>query len=207
MNVEPTVDPPLLVIGTHNAKKGVELVELLAPHGVAVQTLAAFPEAVEVDETGATFAENARLKATEQAKALRCWVLADDSGLEVDALDGAPGVYSARFAGPACDDQANNRLLLEKLRATPAQRRGAQFVCSVALADPAGTVRAEASGLCRGRVLEALHGENGFGYDPLFLVREYHLTFGQLGREVKRTLSHRARALRAILPSVLSLVR
>ncbi len=198
---------PLLVVGTHNRKKGAELVELLAPHRVRVHTLADMSGAIEVDETGETFAENARLKAAEQAIALGHWVLADDSGLEVVALNGAPGVYSARFAGPACDDNANNRLLLERLEGVPAAMRTAQFVCSVALADPIGVIRAEASERCRGRVVEALHGDQGFGYDPLFLIREYHQTFGQLGREVKRTISHRARALRAVLPQVLALVR
>lgn len=197
---------PELVIGTYNAKKGEELARELTPHGIAVRTLADVPGAIEVDEHGQTFAENARLKATQQARNLRAWVLADDSGIEIDELDGAPGVYSARFAGPACDDEANNRLLLEKLAGLPPQRRGARYYCHAALADPAGEVRAEATGECRGRIVESPRGSHGFGYDPLFELREYHRTFGELGPAVKRALSHRSRAMRAILPEIVQLL-
>lgn len=198
---------PLLVVGTHNRKKGLELTELLIPHGVQVRTLADFPESIEVEETGASFADNARLKAQQQAMRLGRWVLADDSGIEVDALQGAPGVYSARFAGEPSDDSANNRLLLEKLAGLPPERRGAQYVAHISLADPTGAIRAEAHGVCRGRVIEAPSGANGFGYDPLFLVRELHSTFGELGPEIKRTISHRSRALRQILPDLLRLLQ
>jgi XTP/dITP diphosphohydrolase len=197
---------PPLVIGTHNVKKGRELAEALAPHGVLVETLTDLPNAIEVVEDGQTFADNARLKAARQARHLGHWVLADDSGIEIDALGGAPGVFSARFAGPECDDQANNRLLLEKLAGLPPEKRGARYYCHVTLADPAGEVRAEAAGECRGRIVTEAQGENGFGYDPLFEVREYHRTFGQLGPEVKRALSHRSRAMRAILPQVVRLL-
>ncbi|MEM1304016.1 MAG: non-canonical purine NTP pyrophosphatase [Planctomycetota bacterium] len=198
---------PPLVIGTHNAKKGVELRELLAPFGFEVCTLADFPEATEVVEDGTTFAENARLKAQQQAKRLGEWVLADDSGIEVDALDGGPGVVSARFAVLAGvvdqpNDQANNRLLLEKLDGLPPTKRGAGYYCHVTLADPAGDIRAESVGRCRGRIVTEPRGAGGFGFDPLFEVREYHQTFGELGPEVKRCLSHRGRAMRAIVPAI-----
>lgn len=197
-----------LVLGTHNQKKGAELLDLLSPFGLAVQTLADFPGAIEVVEDGQTFADNARLKAQQQAAHLGQWVLADDSGIEVDALGGAPGVVSARFAvleGEADqpDDEANNRLLLKKLDGLPPEKRGAGYYCHVTLADPAGEVRAESTGRCRGRILTRHRGTGGFGFDPLFEVREYHRTFGELGPEVKRTLSHRGRALRGIVPSIL----
>jgi inosine/xanthosine triphosphate pyrophosphatase family protein/very-short-patch-repair endonuclease len=379
-----------LVIGTHNQKKGAELAELLAPWGFTVATLAEFPAAIDVVESGDTFAANALLKATQQARHLGRWVLADDSGLEVDALGGAPGVYSARFAarsspgpgegpgedplvhtptrlctrnkplldpefrdfarqlreqqtdaesllwsllrdrrlggfkfrrqhpvapyvldfychdvklaieldggqhnteeekqhdahrseflanqgirvvrywnhevmhetesvlesiliassgveavgalgtriemqrpspgpspgpgegarsspgpgeGPGEDifpDDANNRKLLELLGNMSLQNRTARYVCHVTVADPTGTVRAESHDFCSGRVRFEPAGTNGFGYDPLFEVVEYHRTFGELGPHVKQAISHRSRALRAILPKLLSLTQ
>jgi XTP/dITP diphosphohydrolase len=191
-----------LVIGTHNRKKGIELSELLAPRGFSIVTLDDVPDAIEVVEAGDTFEANARLKASQQAVHLGRWVLADDSGLAVDALGGAPGVFSARFAGPNADDEANNRLLLEKLSNTPLEKRSAHYVCHVAVANPTGTIRAESHDICRGRIRFKPAGTNGFGYDPLFEVVEYHCTFGELGPRVKQALSHRSRALRAIVPKL-----
>ena len=195
----------LLVCGTGNRKKGAELAELLAPWGFTLKTLADYPQAIEVDESGTTFAENAALKSSQQAAHLRAWVLADDSGLVVDALDGAPGVYSARFAGPGATDELNRRKLLEELAGVDLSRRTARFVCYVALADPTGRVRAEASGACHGRIILDERGGHGFGYDPLFEVVEYHRTFGELGPAVKTVLSHRARAVEALLPMLVAL--
>lgn len=194
-----------LVIGTKNVKKGKELVELLAAWGFAVKTLADFPSAIDIVEDGDTFAANASLKAGKQAKQLSRWVLADDSGLEVDALGGAPGIYSARFAGPAATDAENNRVLLEKLRDVPPPRRTARYVCHVSVADPSGAIRAESRGVCSGRIRCEASGVNGFGYDPLFEVVEYHRTFGELGAHVKRAISHRSRALRGIRPQLIVL--
>jgi XTP/dITP diphosphohydrolase len=194
-----------LVIGTHNRKKGAELAELLAPWGFQVTTLDACPTAIEVVEDGDSFAVNAVLKAAEQARHLKRWVLADDSGLAVDALGGAPGIYSARFAGPQATDQQNNAHLLAKLADTPIERRTAHYVCHVAVADPEGDIRAESHDICRGRIRFEPSGSGGFGYDPLFELVEYHRTFGELGPAVKRALSHRSRALRAILPKLLLL--
>lgn len=194
-----------LVIGTQNRKKGLELAEMLAPWGFQVVTLADVPGAIEVVEDGDSFAANAVLKATEQANHLGRWVLADDSGLEVDALGGAPGIFSARFAGPDATDADNNRHLLEKLGDLPLERRTARYVCHVVVADPTGVVRAESHDTCRGRIRFEPAGTNGFGYDPYFEVVEYHRTFGELGPTVKRMLSHRSRALRAILPQLLAL--
>jgi XTP/dITP diphosphohydrolase len=216
---------PSLVIGTHNRKKGVELAELLAPWGFGVLTLDDVPDAIEVEEVGDSFAANAALKASRQAMHLGRWVLADDSGLEVDALGGAPGIYSARYAatwGSLSEtansesrrdsatwsiDEANNRRLLADLGQTPLEKRTARYVCSVAVADPTAAIRATSEDICRGRIRFESAGTNGFGYDPLFEVVEYHRTFGELGPHVKQALSHRSRALRAIVPQLLAVFR
>jgi XTP/dITP diphosphohydrolase len=196
-----------LLIGTGNRAKGAELAELLEPHGFCVQTLVDVAAPLEVVEDGDTFAANACKKAVEQALHLGRWVLADDSGIEVDALDGAPGVYSARYAGPHATDQENNAKLLAELEDRPASARGARYVCSIALADPEGKLRAEQSGSCRGIIRTEPAGNNGFGYDPLFEIVEMHRTFGQLGPCVKWALSHRARALRAMVPQLVTLAQ
>jgi XTP/dITP diphosphohydrolase len=195
-----------LVVGTGNRAKGRELAELLAPVGLELATLADFPQAIDVPESGDTFAANAALKATRQACHLGRWVLADDSGLAVDALAGAPGVLSARYSGAAATDASNNRLLLERLDGLPPEQRTARFVCHMTLADPSGVVRAESESYCRGRITLAPRGKYGFGYDPLFEIAEYHRTFGELGLAVKSCLSHRARAARRLIPSLLALV-
>lgn len=198
---------PTLVVGSRNAKKRDELVALLAPHGIGVQTLADFPDLThEVEEDGDSFEHNARKKATEYARALGRWVLADDSGVCIDALGGAPGVYSAHYAGKHGDDLANNALVLEKLSGLPPEERGAHYVAVLMLADPQGALRAESRGECHGRLRTEASGAGGFGYDPLFEVREYHRTFGELGPAVKRALSHRARALRTMLPQLVRLL-
>ena len=200
----------MLVLGTTNQGKLRELVELLEPHGIGCASLAGLAAAVDVDETGATFAENAALKATTQAVALDRWVLAEDSGLVVPALDGAPGVLSARFSGPAAGvdretvDGRNNALLLERLAGRSGRDRGAYFACHAALAAPDGRVVAVASGTCCGLIADAPAGCGGFGYDPLFIVPEYHRTFGELPPAVKAVISHRARAMRAMIPLLVS---
>ncbi len=193
-----------LVIGTTNAAKGRELRELLAPYSFDVQTLKDVGEPLDVVEDGDTFAANACKKAIEQARHLGAWVLADDSGLEVDALGGRPGIFSARYAGASATDADNNARLLEELGDLPLARRTARYYCHVAVADPQGEVRAESSGICCGRIVFEPVGFNGFGYDPLFEVVEYHKTFGELGGRVKAAISHRARALRAILPQLVA---
>lgn len=194
--------PRRLVIGSRNAKKVKEMRALVRPvwdsrpvlEGWDIVGLELFPNAPEPDETGSTFQENAHIKASEFARAIGEWVLADDSGLTVDALGGAPGVLSARFAGTHGDDSANNTKLIESLRTVPTDRRGAAFVCHLAIADPSGTIRYEAKGHCRGRIVDDIRGIGGFGYDPLFLIPEYHKTFGELPPIVKHQLSHRCRA-------------
>ena len=199
-------DKPLLVLGTGNRKKGRELASLLAPVGLELRTLAEFPEAIEVVEDGETFAANAALKAVQQAKHLGRWVLAEDSGLEVVALDGRPGVYSARYSGTKATDESNNRKLLDELADVPLARRTAGYVCHMTLADPMGNVKAESQGTCRGRIVFELRGTSGFGYDPLFEIVEYHHTFAELGDLAKATLSHRARAARRLVPDLMALV-
>lgn len=188
-----------IVLGTANRKKAVELVELLAVRGWRLKNLADFDAPLAIDECGASFAENAALKATRQAAHLGQWVLADDSGLCVEALDGGPGIYSARYAGPDATDADNRRKLLAALADVEPRRRRAHFVCYLALADPTGTLRATAVGRCQGRILQSDSGTGGFGYDPLFEVVEYHRTFGQLSPAVKAVLSHRARAMAALV--------
>jgi len=195
----------VLVLGTRNRKKLGELVELLGAHGFVLKTLADFPAAIEVEETGDSFAANAVLKAKLQARHLGQWVLGEDSGLSVDALRGAPGIYSARYSGDGATDESNNRLLLEKLRDVPLERRTAHYVCSAAVSDPTGHVQATSEGICRGRILLEPAGSGGFGYDPLFEVVECHRTFGELAPAVKGVLSHRSRALREIVPLLVRL--
>jgi XTP/dITP diphosphohydrolase len=193
---------PLLVVGTGNRKKGIELAELLGPLGFEILSLADFPGTPVVDETGRTFADNAELKATGYARLLNRWVLADDSGLSVDALGGAPGVDSALYAGRHGDDEANNDKLLRELGDRPPEKRSAHYVAHVVLADPTGTVRARAEDYCHGRILTTRSGAGGFGYDPLFEIVEYHRTFGTLSPQLKACISHRARALRRLIPDL-----
>ena len=181
------------------------MARLLARVGLELRTLADYPQAIEVAEDGETFAANAALKATQQARHLGQWVLADDSGLMVDALDGAPGVLSARYSGPGATDAGNNQKLLEALRDVPLEKRAAQFVCHICLADPEGAIRGESSASCRGRILFAASGASGFGYDPLFEIVEYHRTFGVLSPLVKSHLSHRARAAVRLIPRLIEL--
>lgn len=198
-------NPPLLVLGTHNLKKLAEMTTLLTPLGFALKTLADFDNAIEVVEDGDSFSANATLKATQQATNLGHWVLAEDSGLAVDALKGAPGIYAARYAGPDCDDLANNQKLLTELSDIAIARRGAHYVCHMTLADPQGNVQADCEAYCRGRIRETEAGSGGFGYDPLFEVVEYHRTFGQMEGALKSILSHRARATRLLIPQLVAL--
>ena len=193
---------PVLVLASRNVKKIRELEAVVGPLGMDVRSSADYRAAPEVEETGSTFAENAELKAVQVAQAVGTWALADDSGLAVDALQGAPGVYSARYAGPDATDESNNEKLLNALRGVPTHERGAQYVCHLVLSDAEGHVVTRAEATCRGVILEQPAGAAGFGYDPLFWVPEYHRTFGQLGLVVKEFISHRSRALRQITPAL-----
>jgi XTP/dITP diphosphohydrolase len=192
----------VLVLGTRNVKKRQELAEILADLPLELRDLTSYPEAPEVVEDGATFEDNARKKARELAQALGQWVLGEDSGLVVPALKGRPGVLSARYAGTQGDDAANNARLLAELAPFPDDQRGAYYVCTAALADPQGEVRAVTEGRCHGTIIRDHRGAGGFGYDPLFLIPEYHRTFGELSPRVKHALSHRARALARLRPAL-----
>src|SRR5262245_31058447 len=191
---------PVLVLGTRNKKKCQEIVEILGDLGLELRDLTHYAAAPEVVEDGDTFAENACKKAVELARALGHWVLGEDSGLVVPALNGRPGVYSARYAGRQGDDAANNARLLAELAPLPDDRRAAYYVCTAALADPRGEVKAVVEGRCHGVILRDARGSGGFGYDPLFLIPEYHRTFGELSARAKHALSHRARALEQLRP-------
>ena len=188
-----------LVIATGNRGKLAELRALLADSGIAVRSQADFA-VPEVAETGLSFVENAILKARHASAHTGLPALADDSGLEVDALAGQPGVHSARYAGEPSDDAANNRKLLEALADVPEARRTARFHCVLALLrHPADPVPLICAGRWEGRILQAPAGENGFGYDPLFLVEAEGCSAAELPRELKNRLSHRAQALRQLL--------
>ena len=192
----------VVVLASRNRKKRNEIAKLLAPHGIQ---LAGF-DVPDVVEDGETFAENAAKKAGQTAKRLSHWTIGEDSGLAVDALGGAPGVYSARYSGENADDNRNNRKLLDELSGKSAEQRGAHYVCHVALADPSGEIRLSVEATCRGRIALDPRGTNGFGYDPLFLIPEYHRTFGQLGPAAKRHLSHRARAFERFIPQLTRII-
>ncbi len=197
----------VVVLGTRNAKKRQEIVEILEGLPVELKDLSQFPDAPEVVEDGSTFEANARKKATELARALTQWVLGEDSGLVVPGLNGRPGVYSARYAGRQGDDAANNTRLLAELAPLPEDRRAAYYVCTAALADPTGEVRAVVEGRCHGVITRELRGTGGFGYDPLFYVPERGQRMAELPAAEKDRLSHRGAAaarLRAILERLLA---
>ncbi len=195
-----------IVLASRNRKKAEEVARLLRPHGVRVLTLADFDDVPEVVEDGETFAQNAAKKATQVARHLQRWALGEDSGLVVDALGGRPGVYSARYSGPDATDEKNNQKLLEELADVPDEKRSAHYVCHVTVSDPSGRVRLDVEATCHGRITREPRGTNGFGYDPLFLIPEYHRTFGELAPVVKDVLSHRARAFQRLVPQLVALL-
>jgi XTP/dITP diphosphohydrolase len=198
---------PVLVLGTRNAKKRQEIEEILGNEAIELRDLRSYPDAPEVEEDQNTFEGNARKKASEVARAVQQWVLGEDSGLVVPALNGRPGLHSARYAGKQGDDEANNDKLLAELRPLPEDRRRAYYVCTAALADPRGEVQAVVEGRCHGVIIMERRGSGGFGYDPLFLIPEYHQTFGELSAQVKHALSHRARALERLRPELRNLLQ
>ncbi|MGI6549780.1 MAG: XTP/dITP diphosphatase [Syntrophomonadales bacterium] len=183
-----------LVIASRNEKKKRELLQIIEGLELDVVTLNEYPNAPEVEEDGLTFRENAIKKAREIAQFTGCVTLADDSGLEVDALGGRPGVYSARFAGEPSNDERNNQKLLEMLQGVPAPERGARFRCVIAIAFPDGRIET-AEGTCEGQIGFTPGGLGGFGYDPLFIPDGFNQTFAELSPEVKNRISHRGKAL------------
>jgi XTP/dITP diphosphohydrolase len=221
-------DPQSLVLATANAHKLTELTRILAAGQIDVRLvgLDQFPGAPDVRETGATFTENALLKAHAIAAFTGLPAVADDSGLCVDALNGMPGILSARWSGKHGDDEANLRLVLAQLADVPAGRRGAQFACCAALALPDGTERVS-EGIMRGRLIHGPRGTNGFGYDPIFVpgpaelaavglaaagqdaagLDGAELTNAELSPDAKDRISHRGKALRALAPAIAELCR
>ena len=184
-----------LLVATHNEGKTRELAELLSGIPLRLRSLKEFPRVEEAEETGETFVENAVLKARHYGSRCGLWTLADDSGLEVDALGGVPGVYSARYGGRAISYAERMALLLKELNATNDKERRARFVCVIALADPRTGAVETFEGVCEGRIADAPRGTGGFGYDPLFIPEGHAQSFGELPPEIKQNLSHRARAL------------
>jgi len=194
-------EAPRLLIATGNAGKAREFREMLGADRFAWSDLASLPAAPDVEETGRTFRANACLKASAYARHFQLWTLADDSGLEVDALGGSPGVLSARWAqvnGAGRGDADNNALLLRQLADVPDERRTARFVCVLALARPDGRVILTARDTVEGRIIHAPRGANGFGYDPLFLIDELGRTTAELEPDQKHQVSHRGKALRRL---------
>ena len=202
---------PQLILASRNVKKIREIHELLAPHGIAVTGVSDDPDVPDVVEDRDTFQGNAEKKAQETALRLGQWTLAEDSGLCVDALKGEPGVYSARYAGETGTredrDRRNNEKLIAALANVPVEKRTAHYVCHVAVADPSGVIRLNVEARCRGRIIAEPRGTNGFGYDPYFLLPEYHRTFGELSSLVKNQLSHRARAFERLISKVIPLLK
>lgn len=191
-----------LVLGSRNKKKLKEMLELLGDFKLELTDLSLYPNAPEVEETANTFVGNATLKATQLAPVLGTWVLGEDSGLVVPALDGEPGVYSARYAGKHGDDRANNAKLLAAMARLTGDDRAAYYVSTAVLADPTGKVVAAVEGRCNGVIVTEPRGAGGFGYDPLFLIPDYGQTFGELPSEVKQAMSHRANAFRQLRPII-----
>jgi XTP/dITP diphosphohydrolase len=189
---------PVLVIASGNPGKVLEFSHLLADLKLTIRPQ---PEGLEVEETGITFAENARLKASAVARATGCWALADDSGLSVNALGGAPGVHSARYGET---DTARIARLLRELNG--ANDRSAQFTAALAVADPSGTIRLEVEGVCPGVILEEQRGSGGFGYDPVFFMPEAGLTYAEMDKQLKGRIGHRGQAFALLAPQLQKLL-
>lgn len=186
---------PRLIIATRNAHKTAEIRSMVAGCFEVVDATA-FPDFPEIEETGTTFLENARLKALGISRRIGGWVLSDDSGLEVDALDGAPGVWSSSFGGEEGNHASNNAKLIAEMAGK--KNRSARFRCTMVLARDGAEV-ANFSGSVEGRLVDALHGSGGFGYDPLFIPDGHDRTFAELGDATKNTLSHRGRVLQQVV--------
>ncbi len=187
----------ILVVATGNPGKLKEMQALLADLDWELRLK---PTELEVEETGTTFAENACLKASQVALATGEWAIADDSGLEVEALDGAPGVFSARYAE---NDAACIARLLKELEGE--SNRAARFACAIAIARPDGTIALQAKGFCLGEILRSPQGVGGFGYDPVFYSPAHQLSFAEMPAEIKRSISHRGKAFQQMIPQLIAL--
>lgn len=194
-----------IILATQNQGKVRELQALLLDEDIEVLSLLDIPDWEDVEENGETFADNAALKARAAVLRTGLVALADDSGLEVDALDGAPGVYSARYAGEPKDDERNNDKLIHQLETTPDDKRMARFRCALVMATPAGEEYLT-EGTVEGRILRQRRGQGGFGYDPLFFVAEFGQTTAELTLAQKNEISHRAQAFRQMIPILKDLI-
>lgn len=188
-----------LLIATKNKGKIRELEKLLADLPISLRSLSEFEEIIEPEETGLTFADNAILKAQYYAEKTKLWALADDSGLEVEALNNAPGVFSARYAGANATNEEKIAKLLNELKQTKDKERLAKFVCVMAISDKNGKIKHLAEGICQGKISVNSSGINGFGYDPIFIPEGFSQTFGELSNEIKQKISHRGRAMEKII--------
>jgi XTP/dITP diphosphohydrolase len=193
-----------IILATTNQGKVKELIKLLEDSNLEVLTLKDFPEIPEVIEDGNTFEENALKKAKTIFNLTGLITIADDSGLEVDYLNGQPGIYSARFAGEDCITENNNKKLLEMLINVPYEKRTAQFKCVIAIVG--NNITKTFDGTCKGIILESSRGSNGFGYDPLFFYEPEQKTFAELSSDIKNTISHRANAFKQLKDNWSSLV-
>ncbi len=191
---------PNLIVATGNPGKLEEMQAYLTDPALANWQLKLKPDSLEIEETGTTFLENAGLKASQVAQALGEWAIADDSGLSVDALNGAPGLYSARYADT--NSARIQRLLAEMQGQT---NRAAHFSCAVAVARPDGTIALQAEGICQGEILLTPSGSGGFGYDPVFYVPEHQLSFAEMTPELKHRVSHRGLAFQHLVPQLVAL--
>jgi XTP/dITP diphosphohydrolase len=197
-----------LVLATRNSGKVIEfrrILEELAPGAVELISIDQFPDLIDVEETGATFEENSLLKARYTSQATGLPAIADDSGLCIDALDGGPGILSARWAGKHGDDQANLQKVLDQLKGVPDDKRGAHFLCVTSLVLPDGRERV-AEGRFEGSILRAAIGTNGFGYDPIFQPEGLAISSAQMSAKDKDLVSHRGKSLRSIAPQVIQLL-
>ncbi|MBB2483078.1 XTP/dITP diphosphatase [Bacillus sp. APMAM] len=187
-----------VIIATKNKGKAKEFEKLFSPYDIKVQTLLDFPDVSDIEETGSTFEENAILKAETISKRFNRMVISDDSGLIVDALNGRPGVYSARFAGEEKNDEANIRKVLAELENVPQEDRTARFYCAIALAIPGEETRT-VSGTCEGEILKEKRGTHGFGYDPIFFIKDKGKSMAEISSEEKNLISHRAKAIQKLI--------
>ena len=196
-----------ILVATQNEKKRKEIMDILknAP-GILLRRPDDFPFLPAVEEDGNSFRENAIKKATTLANACNTWAMADDSGLEIDALKGRPGVYSCRYAGPNATDEENINKVLAELRGLPRERRKARFICTIALASPYELFFV-VEGRCEGFITEESRGNGGFGYDPIFFVPEYNCTFAELNTSIKNKISHRAVALQQFKERIIPLIQ
>ena len=191
-----------LLIASGNPGKAAEIRAILGDLPIIFRTLGDFPEVGPVEESGCTYEENAILKARYYSQQTGLWALADDSGFEVEALGGAPGVFSARYAGVGASDGDRIALLLRQFNNVTSENRKARFVCAVALADSSSTLANIEFGVCEGHILSEPRGGMGFGYDPIFVPQDFNETFAELPIDIKNTISHRSQALHAMRSSL-----